>query len=48
MKITAIDLLALLEQLPDGDKHIYTDNDKYCVTNEWLRGSFAGRVFDGC
>ncbi|MEG2151135.1 MAG: hypothetical protein RRY36_07960 [Bacteroidaceae bacterium] len=40
-----IELIELIESLPDSDKHIYTDEDGITVTSEWLVGNFAGVGF---
>jgi len=40
-------IIKLVEKLPDSDQHIYIHNGKHCITQEWLVGTFAGRVFEG-
>lgn len=46
---TAKQILELINRLPDSDKHIHICpiDGKYCVTNEFFAGAFAGRSFEG-
>lgn len=46
-KIKPQQIIKLVEKLPDSDQHIHIYNGKHCITQEWLVGSFAGRVFEG-
>ena len=46
-KITPNEIIELIESLSDSDSHIFEDDGKIVVTNEWLCGSFAGRGFSG-
>ena len=46
-KIIPKEIIELIESLPDSDSHIFEDDGKIVVTNEWLCGSFAGRCFSG-
>ena len=44
-KVTPQEIIALIESLPDADKHIWFEDDQYWITQEWLCGNFAGRAF---
>ena len=46
-RVTPQQIIELVEKLPDADKHIYTEDGKHYITQEWLVGSFAGRSFEG-
>lgn len=46
-KVTSQEIIKLVEKLPGADKHIYMQDGKYHITQEWLVGSFAGRSFEG-
>ena len=45
--VTPKKIIELIESLLDSDSHIFEDDGKIVVTNEWLCGSFAGRGFSG-
>ena len=47
MRITAQEIIDLVKRLPDSDSHIYEEDGKICITQEWLCGTFAGRGFFG-
>ena len=42
------EILELIKKLPDVENHISIDyhEKKFCVTNEWLVGAFAGQSFE--
>lgn len=46
---TTIEILELIRKLPDPENHIFicSIDGKYCVTNEFFAGTFAGRSFEG-
>ncbi|MGB4328191.1 MAG: hypothetical protein WBJ36_04870 [Tenuifilum sp.] len=44
-KVTPNQIIELINSLPDSEKHIFIENGKYWVTQEWLCGAFAGRAF---
>jgi len=46
-KINSIDIIELVKRLPDANKHIFEENGKYYITDEWLVGCLAGRSFEG-
>lgn len=43
--ITPIEIIELIESLPDLEYHIYKDEEGEHVTSEWLVGTFAGIEF---
>jgi len=45
-KTTPKEIIELVSKLPDSNLHIYSDEGKQCITQEWLCGSFAGRSFE--
>ena len=48
LKTYSVELLKLIEVLPDSEAHIHICpiDGCYSVTTEWLSGSFCGRAFD--
>jgi hypothetical protein len=46
-RIKPIEIIELIKRLPDSENHIFEENGKYYITNEWLVGCFAGRSFEG-
>ena len=46
-RVTPQHIIKLVEKLPDADKHIHIEDGKHYITQEWLVGTFAGRVFEG-
>ena len=46
--VTPAQILELINKLPDAESHIHICciSGKYCVTNEWFAGNFAGRGFE--
>lgn len=46
-RVTPQQIIELAEKLPDTDRHIYTEDGKHYITQEWLVGTFAGRAFEG-
>ena len=46
-RVTPQQIIELVEKLPDAGKHIYTEDGKHYITQEWLVGAFAGRAFEG-
>lgn len=44
-KVTSKELIDLINKLPDSDSHIFENNGRRHVTQEWLCGSFAGVSF---
>ena len=44
-KVTSKELIDLINKLPDSDSHIFENNGRWHVTQEWLCGSFAGVSF---
>lgn len=45
--VTPEEVLNLIKELPDADKHIFNWKGTWNVTDEWLVGGFAGRAFEG-
>lgn len=45
-RVTPIELIELIESLPDAELHIHEFEGKQYVTQEWLCGAFAGRSFE--
>lgn len=46
-RVRADEIIGLVRRLPDVEKHIYEQDGKQHITNEWLCGAFAGRGFEG-
>lgn len=46
-KVTAKEIIELVQRLPDVEEHIFEFQGKQCITQEWLCGGFAGVGFDG-
>lgn len=46
-KVTPHEIIKLVEKLPNADQHIYFEDGKHYITQEWLVGTFAGRAFEG-
>lgn len=46
-RIKPIEIIELVKRLPDAEKHIFEENGKHYITNEWFVGSFIGRSFEG-
>ena len=44
---TAEEIIELVEKLPNADQHIYFEDGKHYITQEFLVGTFAGRGFEG-
>ena len=45
--VTPKQIIELVNKLPDAEKHIYMQDGKHHITQEWLVGAFAGRSFEG-
>lgn len=41
------EIIELVEKLPNADQHIYFEDGKHYITQEFLVGTFAGRGFEG-
>lgn len=46
MKTEEKKIIELVRRLPDAERYIYEWNGKQCITQEWLCGNFAGRLFE--
>jgi len=46
-RVKPTEIIELVRRLHDADKHIFEENGKYCITDEWLVGCLAGRSFEG-
>ncbi len=45
-RVTPKEIIELVRRLSDAESHIYEWNGKKCITQEWLCGNFAGRLFE--
>lgn len=46
-RVKPTEIIELVMRLHDADKHIFEENGKYYITDEWLVGCLAGRSFEG-
>lgn len=46
-RVTPQQIIELVEKLPNADQHIYFEDGKHYITQEFLVGTFAGRGFEG-
>ncbi len=43
--VGSAELLEFIKALPESESYVFKDEHKCCVTQEWLCGTFAGRLF---
>jgi len=46
-QVTSQELISFLNKLDNHDDYLFLTEDGWCITNEWLCGTFAGRCFIG-
>lgn len=46
-RVTAKEIIDLVQSIPDSGEHIYEWEGEQRITQEWLCGNFAGRGFGG-
>ena len=45
-RVTPKEIIELVRRLSDAESYIHKWNGKQCITQEWLCGNFAGRLFE--